>query len=109
MGSYDGRLYVVTTTLPGVDQAEQLAAVLVERGLAVCAQVGSGLTTCYRWQGRTEYAQEVGLVLKVRDDRLQACLQFLRTEHPYDVPQLTAWPVTLVDEAYGRWAWGEDA
>jgi uncharacterized protein involved in tolerance to divalent cations len=53
MGSYDGRLYVVTTTLPGVDQAEQLAAVLVERGLAVCAQVGSGLTTCYRWQGRT--------------------------------------------------------
>ena len=109
MGSHDGRLWVVTTTFAGRDQAETIVTGLVEEGLAACAQVGGDLTSFYRWRGRTEFAQEAGVVLKVRDDRLDACLARLAELHPYEVPQITAWPAARVGEAYGRWAWGEEA
>lgn len=105
MGSFDGRLLVLATTFATRDQAETMVAGLVSDGLAVCGQVGANLTSFYRWQDKVECDAEVGVTLKIRDDRFTACLERLRDIHPYDVPQLIAWPASFVDDAYGRWAW----
>lgn len=107
MGEHDGRLWVVATTLPSRESALDVARALVGESLAVCAQAGAGLVSVYRWRGALQEETEVALTLKVREDRREACLARLAQLHPYEVPELLAWPAARVGEAYGRWAWEE--
>ncbi len=100
-------LYVVATTFPDREAAERVAALLVDAGLAVCAQVGADLVSFYRWEGKVARTPEVALVLKVLPDRLDLCLGDLRQQHPYDVPQIAAWAVDHVSREYLDWARGE--
>ena len=105
MGEYDGRLLILVTTFGQRRQAEDVVAQLVQKNLAVCGEIGAGLTSYYRWEGKVECDDEVAVTLKIRDDRYEECLTYLRDLHPYQVPQLLSWPVTHVNDRYGRWAW----
>lgn len=100
-------LYIVATTFPDREVAERVAALLVDAGLAVCAQVGADLVSFYRWEGKVKRSPEVAVVLKVLPDRLDLCLGDLRQQHPYEVPQVVAWEVDHVSREYLAWARGE--
>ena len=104
----DAPLLVLATTFPDRGAAEAAARHLVDAGLAACAQVGADLVSFYRWQGEVKRDPEVALVLKVLPDRYELCVGELKGIHPYDVPQVTAWPAPRVDAAYLAWARGED-
>ena len=103
----DGGLLVLATTFPDRDQAEKVAGLLVDAGLAVCAQVGADLVSFFRWDGAVRCEREVAVVLKVLPDRYELCAGELKLQHPYDVPQIVAWPVSRVDPAYLAWARGK--
>ena len=101
-------IHVLVTTFPDRDQAHAAAELLVAEDLAVCAQVGADLVSFYRWRGEVQRDDEVQVTLKVRRDRLSACADRLRHGHPYEVPQILAWPASYADSAYLAWAYGED-
>jgi len=101
------RLHVVTTTLPGRADAETIARALVDEGLAACAQIGADIHSWYRWRGEREDRPETPLVLKVRADRLEACVGRLQALHPYETPEILARMVDWADPGYLAWAYGE--
>jgi len=101
------RLHLVMTTLPARPEAEKAARLLVSERLAVCAQVGESIRSWYRWRGELEEGPEVLLRLKVRHDRLEACVGRLQALHPYETPEILAWTVDWVDPGYLAWAYGE--
>jgi periplasmic divalent cation tolerance protein len=107
LGRYDGRLLVLRTTFGDRAQAEAVVAKLVADRLVVCGQVGTDVQSIYCWRGEVTREKEITVTLKIREDRFGACLESLRRLHPYEIPQLVAWPASYVDEAYGRWAWEE--
>ena len=45
-------------------------------------------------------------MLKVLSDRYDLCTGELKLRHPYEVPQILAWPAAKVDPAYLAWARG---
>jgi periplasmic divalent cation tolerance protein len=100
-------IHILVTTLPARPEAEKAARLLVEEGLAVCAQVGDHIRSWYRWQGEVEEAPEVTLTLKVRADRLEASIGRLQALHPYETPEILSWPVAWVDPGYLAWAYAE--
>jgi periplasmic divalent cation tolerance protein len=102
-------LMVLATTFPDRESAERVVALLVDGGLAVCGQVGADLRSFYRWQGRLEDSAEVAVTLKVLAARYELCAGELKLQHPYDVPQIVAWPATRVDADYLNWARGGGA
>lgn len=102
-------LMVLVTTFKDQQEAEKVATLLVDAGLAVCAQVGSPIKSFYRWEGRVQDGQEIPVVLKVLAERLELCAGELKLQHSYDVPQIVAWPATLVDRDYLEWARGRVA
>ena len=104
----DGELWVLATTFPDRAVAEKVCTLLVDAGLAVCAQVGTDLLSIYRWQGELQNDSEVGVQLKVLKERYELCTGELKLQHPYDVPQIVGWPVGRVDGAYLAWARGGD-
>ena len=62
-------LSVIHTTFPDRSEAERVAHLMVDAGLAVCAQVGADLVSFYRWDGRVEKDGEIAVAFKVLDDR----------------------------------------
>ncbi|MDR3399228.1 MAG: divalent-cation tolerance protein CutA [Pandoraea sp.] len=96
-------LLIVMTTFP--DEASADAAIdgmLAER-LAACVQQMAPARSSYRWQGKRETSVEVPLMIKTTAARYGALEQYIKEHHPYDVPEIVAWPATAALPAYARW------
>lgn len=100
-------IWIVITTFPDRDQAENVARLMVDAGLAVCAQVGADLVSFYRWEGTVNKDKEVAVSFKVLHERLDLFTGELNLQHPYDVPQILSWPAQNVSRAYLDWAKGK--
>ncbi len=96
--------YLQVTTTTGTRQdAERIAAELVSRRLAGCAQVGGPVDSTFRWQGKVETAEEWVCVVKTSAAQLPAIQELLNTIHPYDAPEVIATPIVGGSEAYLKW------
>jgi periplasmic divalent cation tolerance protein len=94
---------VVLTNLPDSDSAFNLGRLLVEHGLAACANVLAPVRSVYRWQGRVEEANEVPLLVKSTSERYAALELAIRRQHPYEVPEILALPVEFGLASYLEW------
>ncbi|MET0028253.1 MAG: divalent-cation tolerance protein CutA [Candidatus Thiodiazotropha sp.] len=94
---------LILCTAPDRTTAERLAKHLVEKGLAACVSLSSPVTSIYRWQGQTETADEIQMLIKTTRQRYQACESALRAEHPYELPEIIAVPVEQGLDAYIDW------
>ena len=93
----------VVVAIDTEENAERIAAALVDEGLAACVQLGGPVTSRYRWNGSVETAREFLLVAKTREDRLFTLTERVAALHPYDVPEITAVPITGGLETYLDW------
>lgn len=90
-------------TCPDEAVARDLATALVEARLAACVNVLPGIGSVYRWQGEVESATEVLLIMKTTTacwDRLVAAVT---AQHPYELPELIAVPVSNGLTPYLNW------
>ena len=103
----DAALIVVLCTAPDETTAHKLGKGLVEERLAACVNAISGVNSFYRWQGKIEVDTEIQLIIKTRRGRFDEVAEWLKANHPYDVPEIIALPVDKVSESYLKWALGE--
>lgn len=94
---------VVLCTVPEGFDAERLAGELVERSLAACVQIGPVVTSVYRWQGAVEKGAEKILLIKSRAGLFGALEAAIKARHPYEVPEIIAWPVSDGHAPYLDW------
>lgn len=94
---------IVLMTAPDADAAESLVRTLVDERLVACGNVMPGLTSIYRWQGEVERDAEALVVLKTTADALPRLLERAAALHPYDVPELLAFPVSEGHGPYLEW------
>ena len=99
----DGNVWIIQSTVGGEDVAGRLARESVEGGLAACAQVESPMISHYIWRGQLEESREFRITFKTGGGKLQELMTWIRANHPYEVPEILAWPATAVDEAYAKW------
>lgn len=100
---------LVVTTLPDPASARGLAERLVTDRLAACASVLAGCRSIYRWQGTLEQADEVPVLLKTVTSRYAALEAAIREHHPYDLPEILAFPAAAGHAAYLAWVTAETA
>lgn len=99
----------VLTNLPDSESAFNLARALVELRLAACANVLAPIASVYRWHGTVEQATEYPVLLKTTSERYGEVERAIVERHPYDVPEIVAWPVTAGLPAYLDWVAAETA
>ena len=99
----------VLTNLPDAASAFNLARDVVHLRLAACANVLAPATSFYRWEGREEQSGEVPVLIKSTAARYAALEAAIRERHPYDTPEIIAWPVTAGLPAYLEWVEAESA
>lgn len=81
----------------------QLAAQVIERRLAACVNVLAECTSVYRWQGGTETAAEVPVLMKTTVQAYPALQAAIRESHPYELPEIIAVPIPMGLPAYLEW------
>ena len=94
---------VVLCSVGTAADADRIATLVVERGLAACVNVLPGVRSVYRWQGQLEREEEHLLVVKTRAERFEALREAIVAAHPYQTPELIALPIVAGHAPYLAW------
>ena len=95
-------LQIVTVTATQAD-AQRIAAAVIERRQAACAQVCGPIESTYRWQGQIETAQEWQCAIKTRGEMYAAVEKTIRELHAYETPEIIATRIEAGSAAYLKW------
>ena len=79
-----------------------LAKSLLEKRLIACANI-TPVRSLYRWKGDFCDDREDLLIIKTRKSLVAATLAAVKTEHPYEVPEIIALPVIAGHPPYLDW------
>jgi periplasmic divalent cation tolerance protein len=93
----------VLTNLPDSDSAFKLARELVQLRLAACVNVLAPATSFYRWEGKAEQATEMPVLIKTTQARYAELESAIRRLHPYELPEIIAWPIDRGLPEYLQW------
>ena len=98
---------LVMTTVPDADCAHALANALVEAGLAACVNILAPCRSVYRWKDAVEHADEIPLLIKTTEAGYPALEAAIRRQHPYELPEIIALPITRGLPDYLAWVAAE--
>ena len=99
-------MIVIVTACGSTEEADRIAAALVEERLAACVQI-LPMRSVYRWDGRIERAEEWQLQIKTEDRLANAVEARIKALHGYDLPEILALPVAAGSAAYLGWVHAE--
>jgi len=93
-------LYVTTASK---EAARKVAHALIEARLAACANIIEGVTSVYWWEGTVQEDAECVVVLKTRQDLVDAATDKVLQVHEYDCPCVVALPITGGNPEFLDW------
>lgn len=94
---------LVSTTLENQDDAESLAASLLDRRLVACAQILGPVKSLYWWKEEVAESVEFVLTVKTFAEVYGKVEGVILAEHPYDVPEIIAEKLVRVSASYLAW------
>jgi periplasmic divalent cation tolerance protein len=98
---------LVMTTVPDAETAQKIARSLVERRLAACVNILAPCQSIYYWQGAVEDSNEVPMLIKTTAARYGVLEAAITALHPYEVPEIVAWPLSHGLPEYLSWVVAE--
>lgn len=105
----DNECLVVYMTAKDKAEARLIVNALLSDQLIACANIIDNVESHYVWEGQAESAQEVIVIMKARADQFSNIEQSVLKHHSYDVPCLTAWPISKGHLPYLDWVSGQKA
>ena len=103
----DDEVWFVIVNCPSTEVAETIGRGALEQGLARAFNISAEMRTSYLWQGEVVENREVQLIFKLAGKNREALFSFAKSQHPFDVPSIKAWPIAEVDPDYRRYLLGD--
>lgn len=97
------RYLQVCTAVPSEDGAGVLARRVVEARAAAAVQVVGPVRSTYRWRGQVHTTVEWLCLAKTLESRFQELAALILAYHPYEVPEISATPISHGSEEYLGW------
>jgi periplasmic divalent cation tolerance protein len=94
---------IVFVTCQSKEQAEKIADAVVTDKLAACVNVLPGVRSCYVWEGKLTWSEEVLLLMKSTRGRFDQLQDRVKAMHSYQVPEIVAVPIEDANEDYMQW------
>jgi periplasmic divalent cation tolerance protein len=96
-------ILLVITNLPDRESAQRIAHSLIENHAAACVNILADCTSVYHWQGKIESANEVPLLIKTTRSAYARVEELIRSQHPYELPEIIAVSVASGFPSYLQW------
>ncbi|WP_137925267.1 divalent-cation tolerance protein CutA [Cupriavidus sp. 2SB] len=100
-------VWMAMTNLPDEASAMRVARAVLEARVAACVNRLAPCQSEYWWQGKLEQAQEYPLLIKTTAGQYAVLEAVISAVHPYDVPEVVAWPLAAGLPAYLGWVRSE--
>jgi periplasmic divalent cation tolerance protein len=100
---------VVIATVPDQNVGVKIAEEILSLRLAACVHMLPAGRSIYRWQGRIEDTAEILLIIKTTSRRYAELEASIVRLHPFEVPEVIAFPATQVLPQYLDWLLRETA
>lgn len=99
-------MLIVLTTTPTSTEGEALAAKIVAAKLAACVQIMPQMTSIYVWEGEMKKESEHLLLIKTLPEKYDDLEAFIKANHSYTLPEITAINDERISHEYARWLAG---
>jgi periplasmic divalent cation tolerance protein len=83
--------------------ADAIASGLLKERLAACVTTLPGAESSYWWKSRIETSSETLLIIKTRRILRENIIQFVKLNHPYDVPETIFTEIDGASQEYLDW------
>ena len=93
----------IQTTVENMDDAENIATVLITRKLAACVQIFGPSTSIYFWANQKTTAKEYMCLIKSKSANFKKIEKLLKDIHPYKVPEIIVIPIQNGSKEYLSW------
>jgi periplasmic divalent cation tolerance protein len=100
-GQSDFCLVYVTTS--GVEEAEHLARLVLERRLAACANIYAPIRSLFWWESKIDTATEAVLILKAPAPYYEQIEKLIRSQHSYQTPAILQIPLSQGLPEFFQW------
>lgn len=94
---------LIVTNFPEKKQAMAFANKIIDDRLAACINILDACISVYSWQGKTESAEEIPVLIKTQKQHYAKIEQAIKTMHPYELPEIIIVPITGGLPAYLQW------
>lgn len=94
---------IVFVSCESRQQAEEIASALVSEKLAACVNVLPGVRSCYVWERKLTWSDEVLLLIKTTRGRFGQLQNRVKEMHSYEVPEIVSVPIEDAYEKYIQW------
>lgn len=94
---------MVLVTCASAAEARKIGRSVVEKKLAACANIVTGVESIFRWKGKMERAREVLVVIKTTAKRLRRLEREVKRVHSYEVPEFVVLPIVAGSQEYLKW------
>jgi len=95
------RLVFVTTD--SIENAKNMAKILVSERLAACCSIISNVTSVFSWHNKIEESHEYILMIKTSNEKLNTLENRITELHSYEVPEIIATHITEGNLPYLKW------
>jgi periplasmic divalent cation tolerance protein len=94
---------LLLSTCANPQEAQRIAAALINDRLAACVNIIPGITSVYRWQGTVEQSSEILLLMKTTEERHKELEKRLKELHSYEVPEVVKLSISGGSAEYLTW------
>ena len=94
---------IVFVTCESKQQAENIAQTAVNEKLAACVNILPGIRSCYVWEGKLTWSDEVLLLIKTAETRYLQLQDRIKALHSYDVPEIVSVTIEDASQPYLDW------
>ncbi|MHA1953917.1 MAG: divalent-cation tolerance protein CutA [Candidatus Heimdallarchaeaceae archaeon] len=92
----------IQTAFNSEEEVRRIANKLIEMNLAACVQFFP-ITSIYRWKEQIEESKEYILFIKSTLKNKNKIIEFLETEHTYELPEIVVTSLDYVSKDYSKW------
>jgi len=96
-------VFLVLVTAPDMETARGIARELLGTRLVACVNLVPGVESHYWWNEVLETGTEVLMIIKTIKGNLSQVEETVLTMHPYETPEIVAFPLVSGNESYLAW------
>ena len=94
---------LITSTTSTLEEARNIASILVKEKLAACVNIIGPIRSIYTWKGDIEDEEEYKLFIKSFESNWPALSAAIKKHHSYDVPEITMVTIENLNPDYLDW------
>ncbi|NXG14600.1 CUTA protein, partial [Grallaria varia] len=83
--------------------AKDIARAIMDKKLAASVNILPESSTLYFWKGELEESTEILLVVKTRTSKIGELSNYVRSIHPFEIPEIISLPIDQGNPLYLRW------